>query len=167
MGLQADHVFDLFLHPLRLRAGQVNFIDDREHIQIMIQRQIHVRQRLRLDSLGRIHHQHRSITGGKRPAHLIIKIHVAWRIDQVEDVLLPILCPVYGSYRLGLDGDSSLPLQIHVVQHLFLHLSAGEQARFLNDPVRQRGFAVVNMGDDTKISDFALIYGHVLLRTSD
>ena len=167
VGLQADHILDLLLHPLRLRAWQIDFIDDREHVQIMIQSQVHVRQRLRLDSLGSIHHQHRSVAGRQRPAHLIIKIHMTGRIDQVQDILLSILCLINGPHRLGLDGDSSFPLQIHIVQHLLLHLPAGEQSRFLDDPVRQRGFAVVNVGDNTKISDFALIYGHVLLRTSD
>ena len=160
MGLQADHVLDLLLHPFRFGAGQVDLIDDREHIQVMIQRQIYVGQRLRFNPLRRVHHQHRAVTGRQRAAHFIVKVHMARRIDQVQDILLPVLRLVDGAHRLGFDGDPPLPFQVHVIQHLLLHLPAGKQSRLLDDPVRQGGFPVVDMGNDTKISDSALIYGH-------
>ena len=79
-------------------------------------------------------------------------------IDEVEDILLAVLGLVYSADGLGLDGDSALPLQIHIVQHLGLHLPAGQKAGFLNNPVRQGGFAVIYVCHNTKIADFALIY---------
>ena len=45
-----------------------------------------------------------------------------------------------------------------------LHLPVRQKPRHFDDAVCQRGFAVVDMGNDTKIPDIALLYiCHVLL----
>ena len=46
-----------------------------------------------------------------------------------------------------------LPLQIHVVQELVLHVAVGHRAGVLQEPVRQRRLAVVDVGDDAEITD--------------
>ena len=58
----ADHVLDLLDYTLRLCAGQVDLIDDGKDVQVMIQRQIHVCQRLCLNALRRIHDQDGAVT---------------------------------------------------------------------------------------------------------
>ena len=52
-----EYIFNLRFDTLRLRARQVNLIDDRHDLQIMINRKITVCQRLGLNSLRRIHDQ--------------------------------------------------------------------------------------------------------------
>ena len=54
---------------------------------------------------------------------------------------------------LRLDGDAPLPLQIHRVEHLGLHLPRIETAAFLDESIRQSRFAVINMSNDGKIAD--------------
>src|SRR5882757_9758227 len=54
---------------------------------------------------------------------------------------------------MRLDGDAALPLQIHCVQNLGLHLARGERAGQFEKTVRQRGFAVVDVRDDREIPD--------------
>ena len=157
LGFQSDHVLDLVNDPLRLCTGKVDLVDHRNDVQIVIQRQIHIGQRLGLNALGRIHHQHRAVTGCQASGHLVVEVHMPGRIDEVEHVLLPVFCFIYVTHGLRFNGNSPLPLQFHIVQHLCLHLPAGKCSRHLNDPVCQRGFAVVNMGDDTEITNFALI----------
>ena len=46
-----------------------------------------------------------------------------------------------------------LALQIHVVQHLLLHVAVGDGAGDLQQPVGQGALAVVDMGDDAEIAD--------------
>src|SRR5208283_449215 len=53
---------------------------------------------------------------------------------------------------LGLDGDAALALQVHGVEHLFVHLALRERAGHFQQAVGKRGFAVVNVRDDTKIA---------------
>ena len=80
------------------------------------------------------------------------------RVDQIENVLLAVFCLIHGPNRLSLDRDAALPLQIHVVEDLGLHLPAGQKPGHLDDPVGQRGLAVVDMGDNAEIANPALIY---------
>ena len=47
------------------------------------------------------------------------------RINQVEYILFPIIGLINGADRLGLDSNSPLSFQIHIIQYLGLHLSAG------------------------------------------
>ena len=74
-------------------------------------------------------------------------------VDQVENILLAVGCAIYRAGRLALDCDTALPLELHCVQNLILHLPLGEQARLLDDAIGERGFTVVNVGNDTKVSD--------------
>ena len=78
-------------------------------------------------------------------------------IDQVEDILFPVVCFVYGTHSLGFDCDSALPLQFHIVQHLRLHLTTCQKSGLFDDPVCKRRFSMVDMCNDAKISYFILI----------
>ena len=42
---------------------------------------------------------------------------------------------------------------VHRVEHLRFHFAIAQTAAALDQPVRERGFAVVDMGDDRKVSD--------------
>jgi hypothetical protein len=52
---------------------------------------------------------------------------------------------------VALDGDATLTLEVHVVEHLPLGYLYG--FRMFEQPVGQGRFAVVDMRDDTKIPD--------------
>ena len=79
-------------------------------------------------------------------------------INQVENIFFPIFCFVYRSDCLGFNRNSTFSFQFHIVQHLRLHLTAGEKTGHLNDTVRQRRFTMVDVCYNTKISNFTLIY---------
>ena len=81
MGFNTDHIFDFVNHALRLRTRQINLINNRHHIQIVIQRQINIGQCLGFDPLGRIHDKNRAVTGCQTPGNLIVKIHMSRCID--------------------------------------------------------------------------------------
>ena len=77
-------------------------------------------------------------------------------VDQVEYIFFTIIGMINQTHRLRLDRDAALPFEVHVVQHLVLHFPLGQKACFLDDAVRQRGFTMVDMRDDTEISDMIL-----------
>ena len=151
--LDADDVLDLPGHPVRVRAGQVDLVDHGKDLQVVVQGQVYIGQGLGLDALGGVHHQDCSVAGSQGTGHLVVEVHVSRSVDEVEDILLSVLCLINGTDGLGLDGNASLPLQIHVVQDLGLHLPLGQKSRHLDDTVRQGGFAVVDMSNDTEVSD--------------
>ena len=83
------------------------------------------------------------------------------RVDEVQDIALPIVRRIFQSNRPRLDGDAPLSLQLHVVENLVLHLPGFHRLAFLQQPVRQGRLSVVNMGNDRKIPQFIQI-GHTM-----
>ena len=56
------------------------------------------------------------------------------------------------------DGDTALPLEVHGIQHLGLHLARGQRPGQLQQAVGQRGFPVVNVRDDREITDDSAVH---------
>ena len=156
--LNPDDVLDLLNHSLRIRTGQIDFIDNRDNFQIIVQRQIDIAQCLRLHSLCGVYHKNCPVAGRQAAGNFIIKINMSGSIYHIQNILLSVLRIIDNPACLRLDGNAALPFQFHIIQNLALHFPAGQQTRHLYNPVRQRGFSVINMGHNTEISDFALIY---------
>ncbi len=152
-GIEADDVLDFLRHPVRVGGGQVDLVQHRDDFDAEIDRGIAVGHGLRFHALRGIHHQQRAFAGGERAANFVGKIDVAGGVDQVQAVDLAILRLVGQRGGLRLDGDAALPLEVHGIEHLRLHLAVGQAAAKLDDTISQRGLAVVDMGDDGKIAD--------------
>ena len=48
-----------------LRGRQVDLVEHRDDVEVVLQRQVEVGQGLRLDALRRVDEQHRALTGGQ------------------------------------------------------------------------------------------------------
>ena len=84
---------------------------------------------------------------------------MARRINQIKDILFPVLCLIHDTNCLGFDCNSPLSFQFHIIQYLRLHLSLCQKSRLLNDPICQSGFTMVDVGDDTKVTNIFFIDG--------
>ncbi len=51
----------------RLGGGQVDLVEDRNDLEVVVERLIDVGQRLGLNALARVHHEQRAFTGSQRP----------------------------------------------------------------------------------------------------
>jgi len=153
-GIQPDHVLDLLLDLVGLGGRQVDLVEHRHDLVIVVERLIDIGERLRLDTLAGVDHQERALAGGERPVDLIGEVDMAGRVDQVEDVILAVVGAVIEPHRLRLDGDAALALDVHRVEHLLLagHFAVAEPAGELDQPVGQRRFAVIDMRDDGEVA---------------
>ncbi len=52
-----------------------------------------------------------------------------------------------------LDGDAALAFEVHGVEDLFVHFALRERAGHFEQTVGERGLAVVNVRDDTEVSN--------------
>ena len=156
--IEADDVLDLPFRLVGLRAGKVDLVDDRDDLEVVLDRQVGVGERLRLDALGRIHQQQRALARGERPRHLVGEVDVPRRVDQIEDVHLAVIGFVGQPDRVRLDRDPALALEVHGVEDLRLHLARLQRARHLEKTVGQRRLAVVDVGDDGEVADVARIH---------
>ena len=120
-------------------------------VQVAVQRQVQVGQRLRLDALGGVDQQHRALARLQRARHLVGEVDVAGRVDQVQDVVRSPLDLPRQPDVLRLDGDAAFPLDVHPVQVLGAHVAVRDDAGELQHPVGQRRLAVVDVGDDAEV----------------
>ncbi len=79
-------------------------------------------------------------------------------VDQIQAIDLTITRLVAQGRGLRLDGDATLTLQRHRIEHLGFHLAFGQTTTELNDAVSQSRFAVIDVGDDGKIA--YQLHGH-------
>ena len=73
---------------------------------------------------------------------------MARSIDEVQFDSLPL-----HTHRSELDRDPPLSLEIHIIEGLRLDLTFFEGSRDLHEPISEGRFPMIDMGDDTKISD--------------
>ncbi len=73
-------------------------------------------------------------------------------VDEIELVTLPIFRVIQKCDALGLDGDAAFALQVHGVQNLCLHLPGVQPTAELDEPVSQRGFAVIDVRNDGEVT---------------
>ena len=157
--VEADDVLDLPAGFLDLRPGQVDLVDDRDDLEVVVHREVRVRQRLRLDALRGVDDQDGALAGGQRPRHLVREVHVARRVDQVQNVGVSVLGRVGQADRVRLDRDAPLLLEVHAVEQLGLHLPRLHGAGQLEEPVRERRLAMVDVRDHGEVADEARIHG--------
>lgn len=71
-----------------------------------------------------------------------------WSIDEIEFSSFPL-----HTYWSELDGDTPFPLEIHVIECLRLDFSLFECSSDFHETVCQSRLAMINVSNDTKISD--------------
>ena len=162
MRLDTDHVLNLLCGPFRLRARQIDLVDDRHDLKAVVHREIDVCKRLRLDPLRRIHNQYSAFTSRQRTADLIVEVHVPGRVDEIKHISFAVGMRIEHPHRRGFDRDAALALDVHRVEQLLRHISGGDGVRQLHHPVGQRRFAVVDMRDDGKIPNQFVGVSHVI-----
>ncbi|CRH92299.1 Uncharacterised protein [Chlamydia trachomatis] len=141
-----------------IRCWQVNFIDNWQDFQVIIQGQVNICQSLGFNSLCRINDQNSSFTGGQRTRNFIGKVHVSRRVNQVENVGFAVISLVIKLNSIELDGDTTLALQIHRVQELSLHFTAGNCLGLLQNTVSKCGFSMVNMSNNREVTNLLLSF---------
>ena len=117
-----------------------------------------VGHRLRFHALPRVHDEQRAFAGVEAARDLVGEIHVSRRVNQVENVVLPVVAAVTHRYRVHLDRDAALPLQVHGVQVLFFQIAVGDRRGRLQQAVAQRGLAVIHVGNNAKVTYFRCIH---------
>ena len=82
VGVEPDDLLDLMLGALDVRAGQIDLVDHRDNFEAVVERQIDVGERLRLDTLARIDDQQRALARGQAARNFVGEVDVPWGIDQ-------------------------------------------------------------------------------------
>ena len=73
---------------------------------------------------------------------------MSWGVDEIELDSLPL-----HTYWSELDSDTTLTLEIHLVECLRLELTLIECSSDLHESIGKSRLPMVDMGDDTEIAD--------------
>ena len=160
VGGLAEQLGYLAGHPLRLRAGQIDLVQARDQFQAGLHREIGVGHGLSLDALRGVHDEERALARRQRARDLVGEVNVARGVDQMQ--LIGLAVPpglIEDADGLSLDRDPALSLEVHRIEHLRPHRARIDGVGQLEDPVGQRRFAVIDVGDDREVADVRLV-GH-------
>ena len=119
----ADQVDHLVLHLVDHGRIHVDLVQHGNDLQVVAERQIEIRYGLGLNALRGIDHQQRTLARGDGARHLVRKIDVSRRVDQVQNVRCAVLVLVGNADGLRLDRDAAFALQIHRIEQLILHFT--------------------------------------------
>ncbi len=150
---RAGELVELQLGLGHVAGRQIDLVEHGDDLEVVLDGEIRVGDRLRLDALGAVDEQHGALAGGEAARDLVGEVDVAGGVDEVELVGLAVAGLVGDAHRLALDGDAALALEVHLVEELFLHVARGHRAGDLEDAVGQRRLAVVDVGDDAEVAD--------------
>lgn len=153
----ANEIGKLLGELLGLGGRQVDLVEHRNDLQIVLHRQIQIGEGLGLDALSGVDEKNGPLTGREGPGDLVGEVDVPRGVDHVEDVRVARV--VRGRpgqpYGLGLDRDATLALDVHPVEVLSTHLPLVDDTGQLEHPVGERGLAVVDVRDDAEIADLS------------
>ena len=67
IGFQSDRALDFFQDAVRLCGREIDFVEDRNNLEVVFQREVRVRHRLGFHSLRGVHHQQGPFAGCEAP----------------------------------------------------------------------------------------------------
>ncbi len=151
LGRNGKNFLELSVHRRDVGIRQIDFVDDRYDREALFVREMHVRDGLRLHALCGIDDEQRTFAGRERARDFIGEIDVPRRVEQIEPVFLSRLARVPHRDRMRFNRDSALAFEIHRIEQLILLVALVDRAGALEQSIRKRCLAVIDMRDDAEI----------------
>ena len=148
-GLQRnEEIEDLAQHIVGARIGAIDFIDDNDRLELVLEGLAEHEARLRHRPLEGINDEDAAVGERKGALHLAAEVRVARRVDDVD------LDPVpFDRGHLGENRDAALPFDgIAVHRAIRDVLVVAEGVGAAKERVDQGRFPVVDVGDDGDVS---------------
>ena len=149
VGVDAEHALDLRGVALRVRGRQVDLVERRHDLEVVLDRLVAVGQRLGLDPLARVDEQDRALAGRERPRDLVAEVDVA-RACRSAAASWPSKWTRTFWALIVMPRSRSRSIESRYWARMSRALTAPGE---LEDPVRERGLAVVDVADDREVPD--------------
>ena len=156
IGVEVEEEFEyLVVDPFRARSVTVNFVNYANGLKPLVECFAEHPSSLCLWATDGISEQQDTIDHLHDSLHLGTKVGVTWCVDDVNGIFLAILwVDPLNRKILSLNGNAFFTFEIHRVHRALLHfLVFTIGTTLLEQAVHQSGLAVVNVGDDSDITD--------------
>ena len=153
VGAEIEHELEHLVDDLvRAGARTVDLVDDDHRLQAMLERVLEHETGLRHRALEGVDDEQAAVGHLQDALDLAAEVGVARRVDDVDLGVV-----VANRDVLREDGDSALPLLVVGVENTLRDLLVlSEYVGGLQEPVDQRGLAVVDVGDDGDVTNVVL-----------
>jgi len=152
-----DDVLNFFLHFFRMGGGKIDFVENRNDLDVLIESEVDISQGLGFNALSGVNNEQGAFACRERTGNLVVEVDVPWRVQKIEFVLLAVVRLVGNAHGLRLDGNAAFPLDVHAVKVLILGFTGADHLGDVQYAVSQSRFSVVDMRDDAEISNVAEI----------
>ena len=133
----ADEIDDLILHHLGIGRIKIALVDHRNDLKVVVDGHVEVGNSLGLYALRSIDNQERSLAGRDRTRNFVGKVDVSRGVDKIEHVFLAVQFVIHLD-GMALNCDTAFALEIHIVEHLRLHIFGGDSISVFKQTVGQR-----------------------------
>ena len=148
---QLQHLINDLVDPL---VGTVDLVDDHNDPMAQLQSAAQHEAGLGHGAFCCVHQQNDAVDHFQNTLHLAAEVGVARRVHHIDFHIL-----ISDSGVFGQNGDAALPLQIAGVHHAVNHfLIFPVDAALLEHLVHQRGFAMVNVGNNCYVSQMFVLH---------
>ena len=147
-----QNVLQLLPGQSDIGVRQINLVDDRDNLQVLLHRQVQVGDGLGLDTLRGIDDEQGALARAQTARDFVGKVNVTGRINQVQLVGLAVPGLVQHRDRMRFDGDAAFAFQVHRIEQLLLHLAVRNGPGPVQQAIRERRLSVINVGDDAEIT---------------
>jgi hypothetical protein len=146
-----EQIESLVDHPIGTGTVAIHLVDHDDGTQTQCQRFLGDETCLRHRAFDRIHQQQYAIDPTQHALYFAAEVGMAGRVHDVDMHAFVIHCAV-----LRQNGDAALFFQVVAIHHALGDMFVGgKRAGLTEQLVHQSGLAVVNVGDDGDIADFA------------
>ena len=143
-----EEIEDLVDHLVGAGGGAIDLVDDEDRIQTGGERLAGHEARLRHRALHRIHHEQHRVDHRQDPLHLAAEVGMPRGVHDVDPA-----SPVLDRGGLRQDGDAAFLLEVAAVERPLGDHGARIGGGLLQQPVHERGLAVIDVGDDGDVAD--------------
>ena len=148
----SQQIHHFLAHFLGAAVRYVGFGEDRNDSEARVFGHLERGECLCLHALGAINQQEYALDSLQRAGDFVRKVDVTRSVDEVEFVGVTSLL-IRHAHRLHLNGNPSLPLQLHTIKYLLFHFARFDRFGGLEHAVSQGRLTVVDVRDNRKITN--------------
>ncbi len=144
---------ELARRAVRVGLRKVDLVRGGDDLEVPVDREVRIRERLRLDSLRRVDDEQRALAGLERARHLVREVDVAGGVDEVELVAPPATRTACALIVMPRSRSSSIE------SRSCSRISrSDDRAGQLEDAIGERRLAVVDVRDDREVANPVLLH---------
>ncbi len=147
-----EDVFELLATFVDVGSGEVDFVEDGDDGEVLVEGEVDVGHGLGLDALGGVDDEDGAFAGGEGAGDLVGEVDVSGGVEEVKFVGLPVFGFIEHGDGVGFDGDAFFSLEVHGVEELGLGFALGDGLGVFEEAIRQGGFTMIDVGDDGEVA---------------